>query len=520
MNGAARTGIALLMTGLSVPALAQNGYSFIDADKSPVNYRQGAVAPRLACKDLLRLSGGQATIVSAELVAAAGDAPEFCRVLGLIQPEIRFEVALPMSWNGRLYMRGNGGYAGEALDAPPRVAQRNAALRHGFAAAQTNTGHDAAAESLASFAANTQKLVDYAFRAVHETAVTAKRIVRAFYDRAASYAYFDGCSTGGRQGLMSAQRYPGDFDGIVVGAPVLNFTDSVLAGLWNARALSAAPISQAKMSLAAQAIYRKCDARDGLEDGLIDDPRRCNFDPAADLPKCTGDREEDGCFTVAQIGALKSVYGGMMSNGKAHFPGLLPGTEKAGGWNDWVIAKSGLSRLALYGEAFVRFMAFGKADPAYDWRAFDFDKDVARTAAIRALLDARDPDLTEFKGRGGKILMYFGWADTALSPVMGIDYYEQVTARIGPATRDFYRLFMVPGMFHCRGGFGTERFDPMTPLVTWVETGVPPERITASQMADGKAVRTRPLCPYPQVARHDGSGSVDDAASFTCRAPE
>jgi Tannase and feruloyl esterase len=523
--------VALALTNsLASHALAQNGSSFIDAQRSPLNYRLGGVAPRVACKDLARLSDGHVTILSTEVIAPAGDIPEFCRVLGIVRPEVKFEVALPTSWNRRLYMRGNGGYAGESLDAPPRVAQRNEALRNGFVAVQTNTGHDAAAEPLATFAVSLQKTLDYAFRAVHESIKTAKRIVGVFYDRPAAYSYFDGCSTGGRQGLISAQRFPGDFDGIVVGAPVLNFTDSVLAGIWQARALNAAPISPAKLQRVAQAVYDKCDAADGLPDGLIDDPRQCRFDPAVDLPKCGGDEEKEGCFTSGQIGALKTLYGGIVSNGKPHFPGLLPGAEKVGadfitlrqkvsGWDEWVIGKSGPSRLLQYGEAFVRYLAFSKADPAYDWQKFDFDKDLGRTDQMRALLDARDPDLSEFKSRGGKIVMYFGWADTALSPMMGIDYYEKVTAKIGPATRDFYRLFMVPGMFHCRGGFGPHRFDAMTPLINWVESGAQPQRIEASLVEEGKTVRTRPLCPYPEVARYNGAGNIDDAANFACRAP-
>jgi feruloyl esterase len=206
---AAVLGIALLAAVGALPAQAQNGYSFLDADSSAVKYRVAATASRMACKDLRGLGGRQTTILSAEMVAASERTPEFCRVLGVIAPEIRFEVALPSAWNRRLYMRGNGGFAGESLEAPPRIVQRDAALRHGFAAAQTDTGHRAAGEPLGAFAADYQKTVDYAFRAVHETAQAAKRIARAYYDRSAAYSYFDGCSTGGRQGPRLGSRVNG-----------------------------------------------------------------------------------------------------------------------------------------------------------------------------------------------------------------------------------------------------------------------------------------------------------------------
>jgi feruloyl esterase len=330
---------------------------------------------------------------------------------------------------------------------------------------------------------------------------------------------------------MSAQRFPGDFDGIVVGAPVLNIVDTFLWSAWNARTLDRSPVPLAKMSLVGDAVFKKCDALDGAADGLIDDPRQCKFDPAADLPKCASGDGPD-CFTAAQIDSLKTIYGDMVSNGQPQFFGQLPGAEKIGadfitlrqkvsGWDEWIIGRSGpaSSRHWLYSEAFLRHMAFGRPEPAYDIRKFDYDKDLPRLTEIRRLLNAQDPDLSEFKARGGKIVMYFGWADTALSPLMGIDYYEKVAATMGPSTRDFYRLFMMPGMFHCRGGFGPDRLDALTPLINWVENGTVPDRFVATQMEDGKLLRSRPLCPYPQVARHSGSGSLDDAANFTCRAP-
>jgi feruloyl esterase len=328
---------------------------------------------------------------------------------------------------------------------------------------------------------------------------------------------------------MSAQRFPGDFDGIVVGAPVLNFTRTITTAVWNAQALDKAPLPMTKMPLVADAIYKKCDALDGAADGLIDDPRRCDFDPARDVAACAGDRDEASCLTAAQAGTLKAIYGGAVSNGKPFFFGQPLGAEKTGtdfltgrpvsGWDFWILSGSGPSRQLQYGESFFRYMAFGKPDPSYDWRKLDFDKDLARLDEIHRLLDATNPDLSEFKARGGKIVSYFGWADTALTPLMAIDYLDQVKAKHGGATDEFFRLFMVPGMFHCRGGIGVDRIDALTPLVNWVENGTAPERIVATRFEDGAVVRARPLCPYPQTARYYGSGSLDKAESFTCAAP-
>ncbi len=514
----------------AAPAAGQNGYSFLDAATSPIDYRRATVRPQAACRDLAG-TRGELTILAAETVPGVDGVPEHCRVTGVIAPEIRFEVNLPAAWNRRFYMHGNGGFAGENLDAPPRAAARANALRHGFVSAQTNTGHDAAREPLATFAATYQKQVDYAFRAVHVTARTAKAIARRYYDRPVAFSYWDGCSTGGRQALMSAQRFPQDFDGIIAGAPVLNFVDTTINGLWLSRALAEAPVGKAKLRTVAGAVYARCDALDGLADGIIDDPRRCDFDPARDVPRCAAGQDGDDCLTEAQAGALKAVYSGPVSVGKPYFFGMPVGIEKEGtplfgpptpvtGWDRWMIADGGQKPIQLaYAESFMQHLAFGRSDPAWKWQSFDFDKDPARTAEMRRLINATDPDLSAFKARGGKLLMYFGWADPALTPFMGVDYYEKALAANGPETREFFRLFMVPGMFHCRGGVGPDRFDALTPLVNWVENGVAPQRLTASLMAQGRVKMSRPLCPYPQVARHGGAGSTDEAAGFVCRDP-
>jgi feruloyl esterase len=523
---------AIVMTAAATPAVAQNGYSFSDAQNSTVNYRLAGAAPRLRCDELKAQIWGTTTILSAEAIPAAGNTPAFCQVLGLIAPEIRFEVALPTSWNRRIYMRGNGGFAGEALDNPARVAQRNTALANGFAAVQTNTGHDAESEPLASFALNNlQKEVDYAFRAVHLTINAAKRIVRNYYDRPQTFSYWDGCSTGGRQALMSAQRFPGDFDGIIAGAPVLNFTGTMTQFAWNMRVLGETPLSYAKIKLVADTAYGRCDAMDGLADGLIDDPRKCDFDVVRDVKICPSGTDGTDCLTAAQAKAVKAIHDGPQASGKRIFFGTSLGAEQVGipalgpsepisGWDRWLLVQQGRTTQSLYAESFFRYLAFPRDDPSFELARLDFDKDPPRMAAISKLLDATSPALDEFKARGGKIVMYHGWADTALAPEMAIDYRDKVQARFGEATKGFYRLYMVPGMFHCRGGIGPERFDALTPLINWVENGKAPDAIVATQVVQGRVQRSRPLCTYPQVARHSGSGSTDDAQNFTCRDPQ
>ena len=520
--------LALIPTG----AAAQNGYSFIDADKSAVKYSVAPAKPVMGCDGVARLSWASMTVVSARVVPAADGVPEHCRVSGLIAPEVRFELNLPANWNRRFYMHGNGGFAGENPDFGPRPMVRANALKQGFATVQTNTGHDATAEPLASFAADYAKRVDYAFRAVHMTVTEAKKIVAAYYGRAPSYSYWDGCSTGGRQGLISAQRFPEDFDGIVAGAPVLNFVDTVTQSLWNGLVLSETPVSLAKLKLVADATYARCDAKDGLKDGIIDDPRKCDFDPTRDVKQCATGQDGDDCLTAAQATAVKKIHDGLKVNGKPHLFGYPVGAEVTGlsftaggkmtsGWDIWLVPPAGQKSLQHgFGDSFVRYWASPKTDPSIDSAKFDFDKDMAKFADARTLLNATDPDLSAFRSRGGKLLMYFGWADTALAPLMGIDYYEKAVGKNGPQTTDFFRLFMVPGMFHCRGGVGPDRLDGLTALINWVENGTAPSTITASEMRDGKIVRTRPLCPYPQVARHSGNGSPDEAANFTCKVPD
>lgn len=521
----ATAGLALL------PVTTVGQGTFSDAGHSAVNYSYAAVQPRHACDALQGLADGNLTILATEAVPADGTVPAHCLVRGVIAPEVEFRVRLPGRWNRRVYMTGNGGHAGEDLDAPFLVARHHNALRHGFVTTATNTGHSAAREPNATFAFNNeQKLIDYAFRAVHLTIQTAKRMAAVYYEEPVAFTYWDGCSTGGRQGLMEAQRYPDDFDGVLAGAPVLDFTGTTIMGLWYGRVQAETPIPIEKMAIVADAVEEKCDALDGLVDGLIQDPRACSFDPPKDLPICASGQDDADCVTAAQAEALRRMYAGpSTSTGEQIFPGLSFGSERSGaafgrttpsGWSGTVLNVGGRDAFAVaISKSSMRYMAFPQDQPDWDASTFDFDTGRQQLESLGRLVDAVDPELGDFGDRGSKLLMYFGWSDPLLMPQMGVDYYEAALDTNGPHTTDYFRLFMLPGMFHCTGGYGPDQFDGMTALIEWVENGTPPDAIQASQVENGEVLRSRPLCPYPQTARYDGSGDVNDARSFRCEVP-
>ena len=469
--------------------------------------------------------GADIKIDSAQLVAATSAAPEHCDVRGVILPEAKFAVKLPTTWNNRFYMVGGGGYAGQ-LSLP----QMNPSLQKGYATATTDTGHDAQKEPLGTFAEHRpdnpnadRKKLDYAYLAVHNTAVLAKKIIKAYYSSDPKYSYWVGCSTGGRQGLMEAQRFPEDFDGYVIGAPVLKVSYENLRGIWNAQAVAdgAGAIGNDKLPLLAAAVYKKCDDGDGAHDGLIADPRKCNFDPLKDLPKCANDEAGKDCFTMAQLQGLKKVYDGPRnSKGAQLYPGQPLGAEAVvNGRSAWQgsIGGDGGGGLA-YGETGMRFMAFEpQRGKTWSWKQFDFDKDPPLMKAYSQMIDATNPDLSMLKQRGGKIIHYHGWADALVNPQMSVEYYESVLKKMGTKqTQQFYKLYLIPGMFHCRGGVGCDETDWFSPLVEWVEKGVAPGVIDGARKANGATVMTRPHCAYPQVAKYKGSGDMSKAENFTC----
>jgi feruloyl esterase len=517
--------VAALLLGSVRPAQAQ---TFADVKNALVDYSKSTNSPRKACDAMAKFKAKELVEIHAAAVPAANNVPAHCRVTGRLAPEIAFEVSLPEKWNERFYMIGNGGHAGESLEAANRVTQRNDALRMGFAFAQTNTGHDSSKESGASFVmSDPQKAIDYAYRAVHLTAVTAKDITKDYYGKAVSKAYWNSCSNGGRQGLMEAQRYPDDFDGIVANAPWLDQTGFTVGAMWNQRALSETPVSAPKLAMLATKVMEKCDTVDGLKDGLIDDPRKCSFDARVDAPACRAPEDGPDCLTGAQADAIMKVYSGPVSNGKPYFPGYMLGSEAvtvagSSNWLGMIVGAQSTAKPADFNlaEGTMRYLVQTPPKPDWDFKSFNFDKDIHMLDDWSKKADAKNPDLSKFRKEGGKILMTYGWADQVLQPMVGVKYFEDAVAKNGPNTTDFLRLFMVPGMAHCSGGAAaTDRFDAMTALINWVEKDKAPDSIPASRVVNNQVVRTRPLCPYPQVARFSGVGSIDDARNFTCVKP-
>ena len=522
-----------LSVTLLVAAHAQtNGSSFDEADVSALMQAWPRDAPSMNCERLGAQDFGYHQ-VSVTRVSASEQTPAACRVRAVIADDIQFVVELPESWNGRLYVHGNGGYGGESPDGNYGAEARRTALRYGFVAGFSNLGHDRDAFPGTQWAHNSRaREIDYSYRALHATVVAARRLARAYYGKAVQYSYFDGCSTGGGQGLKAAQRYPADFDGITIGAPVFDFAGLQLYGWNNQMAIAKTPLSAQRVELLGEVILSLFDELDGIADGVIDTPERLDFIPARDLP-----RDPSGAkgFTEAEIEALTRIYRGPQAGGKPIYPGIPIGAEPRGQLYESGSFKPVPSESAWAGRLFddlageqqtrdivatwFKYMAFETDVPDYDWQQFDIEHDLGKLTYMSALMDATDTDLDKFRERGGRMLMYHGWGDTGVNPLMTVDYYRKVLARNGSGTRDFFRTFMVPGMFHCYGGVNVDRFDAMTPVIHWVEEGIAPSRLPASRVEDGKTTRTRPLCPYPQVARYAGAGSTDAAENFRCVEP-
>jgi hypothetical protein len=503
-------------------SLAQSNGSSL-TDTSITTYLAGQPRNRttLACHDLLSAADAQLTIISAE---PANDRPAVCRVHGVLPPELEFMLEMPEAWNGRLYVIGNGGYGGESVTGDYALAERSRATQLGFATLFTNLGHDRAREPGADWARGRfDRKLDYALRGLHASTLAAKELLRRRFGSLPQRSYFDGCSTGGGQALKAVQRFPEDYDGVLGGAPVFDFVELQLYGWNNQMAVLATPLSVDAVKRLSQRILALYDGADGLRDDIIQDPLAIHFQPRRDLANAG--------FSPAELDALSRIYGGTFVQGRPVAPGVPVGAEGWGltylnsgfdqggdesGWATRLIPDShGALQQRGNVEAWLRYLAFEQDRPEMDITQFDPSHDLPQLAAMSRLLDARDPDLSRFHARGGKLILYHGWADTGVNPLTTVRYFERIT----PQRDSFARLYMIPGMFHCRGGLGVDRFDGMAALIEWVERGTAPQSLPASRVLGGRQVRTQPLCPYPQVARYAGSGSGNEARNFRCVLP-
>jgi feruloyl esterase len=502
-----------------------------------------AIAPKLGCGDLVqsggppkpgvpdfaRIPGAPTRISSATVVPAAAQAPEYCDVKGYVAPQVQFELKLPThSYQGRYLQEGCGGFCGSIT--PTTFPACDAQLGGDFAISTTNDGHAGASGFDGVWASDEQLRIDFYYRAVHVTAVASKAIVSAFYGQAPRYSYFQGCSEGGREGLMEAQRYPTDFDGIIAGAPAAYLSPlNAEYQPWLARSNTATDgssiITPDKLPALHSAVIAACDGKDGLVDGQIDDPRDCLFDPAS--VQCPGTTDAPSCLTPSQVEAARRIYAGPHdARGRRLYVGGEPlGSELQ--WAPWLATPpgtpAGTSISAQAGDNFLRFLAFPvgqRSKTLQTWQFSDEEFDQLRREGRQG--NALDPDLRAFRRHGGKLILYHGWADQAISPFGTPAYYQAVEDVMGGAqsVQRFARLFMIPTMYHCNGGYGPSQFDTVGPIVDWVEAGRAPEAIVTTQTdAGGHVVRTRPVFPYPARARYTGTGSIDDAANFVAAAP-
>jgi feruloyl esterase len=481
-----------------------------------------------SCEKLISLPLPRAKVDSAQMVAAGAfippagaqgrrgaaspfaDLPAFCRVTATLTPssdsDIKTEIWLPASgWNGKFQAVGNGGWAGTIPY--PAIA---AAVRDGYAGAGTDTGHTG---NTADFAlGHPEKLVDLAYRSIHEMTIQSKTVIDAYYGSPAKYSFYNGCSQGGRQGLAAAQKYPDDFNGIIAGAAAWDSMGMHVARTALNLSVNKEPASlipPGKYGIIHEAVLNACDALDGVKDGVIENPGKCNFDYSKLL--CKADDALD-CLTHGQVESAKAMVSSIKDpkTGKVLYEGhLMPGSELGwatlGGPQPISLAVSGLRNVVFQ-------------DRNWDFHQLNVSTDMARAEkSDNGVMYSGDPNLKPFFDRGGKLLMYHGWSDPQVNPLNSVIYYKNVLDAVGKdKAASSIALFMIPGMNHCAGGPGTDTFDKVKALEQWVERGQKPAQIVASHMSNGQPDKTRPLCPYPQVAKYQGSGSTNDAANFVC----
>jgi feruloyl esterase len=461
------------------------------------------------------------TIVSTTRVAAADGAPAYCEVQATISPVAGSQIGavyrLPSNWNGKVLGLGGGGFAGNV-----RAEAAVDGLTRGYAVIQNDMGHGSASALDPSFAfdaegrRNVAGIIDFGHRATHLATVVGKEVAAKHYGRAPERAYWQGCSTGGRQGLAEVQRYPGDYDGVIAGAPVytpLTYANAMLrVQMFHARPDS--NLRPEHVPLIRDAVLAACDAKDGVADGILTDPRTCTWDPAelqCSAPGAAG----SACLSPAQVETVRKAYSGVkMTDGRYAAMPLMRGGE-----SDWVARMIGTPQQprgvnALLGAPFMAYIAVG--DPRYDFMSFEPNRDwnVLDGGIAAAEVHQQNPNIAPFVQGGGKLLLWHGFNDPGPSPLSTIAYYESALAAV-PTARDSVRLFLAPGVLHCGGGAGPDRFDALTALERWVERGVAPTKLIATKQG---SPLSRPLCAYPELPRYKGTGDTSDAASFECAA--
>jgi hypothetical protein len=474
----------------------------------------GAAQAQIACESLKGLQFPDVKITDA--VASATPAPH-CKISGVIGKETNFAVWLPDAWNGKFVMGGQGGFAG-SVDSQAIAMQT---LQKGYATAGTDTGHKAPGADGSWALGDMERMVNYAHAAIHRTTEVAKSTVAARYGRAPEKSYFAGCSNGGREALMSAQRYPNDFDAIIAGAPALNFTgiaatftDITRKMYPDPKQIATPVLSRADQTALGKAVLAKCDKLDGLEDGIMTDPRVCKFDPKTIA--CKG-ANKDGCLSRAEIAAVDAIINGPRQDGKSYHVGFPWGGESnIAGWQTWLVGSKdaigkGSPSLAYgFGVGFMRY--FVKQDPTWDYTKLDLANLAKETSLLQKTMSPNDPDLSAFRAHGGKLLMYHGWSDSALSPLMSIGYLNEVYAKDASAKSDV-RLFMLPGVLHCVGGPGPDRIDYLDALDKWSASGAAPDELTAAFASGG----ARKVCAYPKLPVYKGTGDGKSPDQFECK---
>ena len=470
--------------------------------------------------------------VSTGTTGSAASDKTYCLVKVKVDPQVNIWVSLPMSaWNGRFRAEGNGVYAGDAQLGPAVDS-----IRQGFVGTKTDTGHSGfllsgAFGMLAPGQPNTQLQTDFAYRSEHLMAVIGKQVAKAFYDQDPLRSYWYGCSTGGRQGLMMAQRYPNDYDAIVAGAPAIHWDRFQAYQIWPQVAMkfdAGGPVAIPKQQLATSRAVAACDAADGVTDGVIGDPRQCTYDPTKDaqITRASCTSSDNSCLTPGEASAIQKIWGGARNTaGNLLWPGVERGAD--------LTAFAGPAPFPVPIEQARYWVYF---DPTWDWNTLtyanyeQFFNDNVKM--VGPLMGTDNPDISKFKARGGKLIMYHGWADNLIMPQGTVQYYQQVQQTVAQSD-SFSRLYMVPGMGHCGSGAGVNEFgqdasgivpadakhDVFRALMAWSEKGTAPTSLIASRIENNAVSRTLPLCPYPQVAKYSGSGSTTDAANYTCSAP-